>query len=497
MHDYIDCDATELAHRLQTRQISAPELVETAIAAIEEVNPKLNAVVHPMYAAARKAAAGPLPEGPFQGVPMVVKDFDGFVAGEPFTASTRFLEGFVPDHDSEAIARLRRAGLIFVAKSNLPELAILGTTESEWRGAAHNPWNLKHSTGGSSGGSAALVASRAIPIGHGGDGGGSLRIPASACGLVGLKASRGRIPLGPDQAEGWGGYVQWGVLTRSVRDTAALLDVLSGPMPGDSYAAPPPERPFKEEVGRALGRLRIAFSTQSIFGKQTDPECVRAVQVTAKLLEELGHTVEEAMPDYNRDRLVRAYLAQVAVGTAAEIDDMAGWVKRKPSPAYFEASTWFLNQVGHTLSGLELQHARDAIQEAGRAMGRFHQRYDLLLLPTLAHPPVELGTLGLKPAERIGLAALRLLPVGAAIRIVLDQLAANNFERTPNTQLFNQTGQPAISLPMYWSASGLPIGIQLSAAFGREGLLLNIASQLEVARPWMHHRPAVCATGRP
>lgn len=492
MHDYVDCDATELARRVRAGEVSPPELVETALAAIASVDPRLNAVVHSMADAARAAARAPLPDGPFRGVPMVVKDFDGFVKGVPFTASTRFLEGFVPDHDSEAIARLRRAGVVFLAKTNLPELAIVGTTESAFRGPAHNPWNLDHTTGGSSGGSAALVAARAVPVGHGGDGGGSLRIPASACGLVGLKPTRGRVPLGPDFGEGWGGYVQWGVLTRSVRDTAAFLDVMAGPMPGDPYAAPAAAGPFADEVGAPPGRLRIAFTTRSIFGKATDPACVEAVERTARLLGELGHEVEEAHPPVDRDALIRAYLTQVGVGTAAEIADMARWTGRAPRPSYFEPATWFLKQVGETLGGVDLQHARDAIQLAGRQMATFHQRWDLLLLPTLAHPPVRLGELALKPAEAAGLAALRALPVGAAIRAVLAQLAANNFERTPNTQLFNQTGQPAISLPLH-EAGGLPIGVQLAAPFGEDGRLLRVAAQLEAARPWIGRKPGVLA----
>lgn len=483
-------DATAWARAIQQGQTTPTELVERAIAAIEEVNPKLNAVVHTMYDSARERARGAL-EGPFAGVPIVVKDFDGFVQGEPFTASTRFLDGFRPDHDAEAIARLRRAGLLFLAKTNLPELAILGTSESQWRGAVHNPWNLEHSAGGSSGGSAALVAAGAVPAAHGGDGGGSLRIPASANGLVGLKATRGRIPLGPDQGEGWGGYVQWGVLTRSVRDTAALLDVMAGPTPGDPYAAPPLARSLVQEVGAAAGRLRIGLVTASIFGKQTDPECVEAARKAATVLTSLGHEVEETRLPIDRDRLARAYLIQVGVGIAAEIEDMARWTGRRPTPDQFEASTWFLKQVGASMSGLELHEAREAAQEAGRQMATFHQRYDLFLGPTLAHPPVRLGVLALKPAERVGLALLRALPLRPALRAVLSQLAADSFERTPNTQLFNQTGQPAISLPLHQSAAGLPIGVQLAAAMGREDLLIRVSAQLEEALPWRERRPPV------
>ncbi len=493
MQDYIDCDATELARRVREGEVSSAELVDQAIDAIEALDPKLNAVVHRMYDKARAQARGPLGDGPFAGVPMVVKDFDGFVKDEPFTASTRFLDGFVPDHDATAIARLRDAGLIFLAKTNLPELAILGTTENEWRGPTHNPWKLEHTPGGSSGGSAALVAARAIPVAHGGDGGGSLRIPASACGLVGLKATRGRIPLAPDHGEGWGGYVQWGVLSRSVRDTAALLDVMAGPAPGDPYAAAPPARPYAEEVGADPGKLRVGFVNQSILGKETAKACKDAVAQAARLLSDLGHEVEEASLPIDRDRLAHAYLVQVGVGVAAEIAEMGRWTGKRPTADMFEASTWFLNQVGMTMTGLDLLHARDAVQEAGRQMASFHQRFDLFLGPTLAHPPVRLGELALKPAERAGLAALRSLPVKPAIRLVLAQLAANNFERTPNTQLFNQTGQPAISLPLHWSAEGLPIGVQLAAPMGREDLLIRVASQLEQAAPWIDRKPPVCA----
>jgi amidase len=486
----LDADATELARRVRDGEVKATELVDAAIKGIEAVNPQLNAVVHAMYDSAREAAKNPLP-GPFSGVPAVVKDFDGFVKDVPYTASCRFLEGFIPDHDAENIARLRRSGLVFLAKTNCPELAILGTTEPAWRGPTRNPWNTDHSVGGSSGGSAALVAAGAVPVGHGGDGGGSLRIPGSACGLVGFKASRGRISLAPDQGEGWGGYVQTGVLVRSVRDAAAFLDILSGPMPGDPYAAPPPARPFIEEVSADPGKLRIAMSTRSLFGKNTDPECVKAVEDTAKLLESLGHHVEEATPPFDRDRLVKAYLVQVGVGIAAEIEEFAKLTGRKPSASYFEPATWFLRQVGLTMTALELQDARDAIHEAARKMGGFFQTYDLFLLPTLAHPPVRIGQLAPKPAELTGLSVLRALPLQPAIRAVLAKLAADNFERTPNTQLFNQTGQPAVSLPLHVSADGLPIGVQLAARYGDEATLLRISAQLEAARPWAKKRPKI------
>jgi amidase len=492
MIDYTACDATELAARVRRGEVQPIELIEKAIASIEAVNPTLNAVIHPMYEAAR-AAARSLPDGPFRGVPMVVKDYDGFVNGEPFTAGSRFLEGFVADHDSEAIARLRRAGLIFVAKTNLPELAILGTTEGRLKGPAHNPWNPEHSTGGSSGGSAALVAARAVPLGYGGDGGGSLRIPASACGLVGFKTTRGRITMAPDFCEGWGGYVSWGCLTRSVRDAAAIIDVMAGPAAGDPYTVPPLERPLAQEVGASPGKLRVAFTASSLFGKETHPEARAAVESAAKLLADLGHDVEDARPEFDRELQVRAYLTQIAASITAEIREMSRWVGRKPSASYFEPATWFLYQIGRKLSAAELQQARDAAQAAGRQLAAFFARYDLFVTPTLAYPPARLGELALKGIEEAALATLRVLPVGAALRAILAKLADQSLERTPNTQLFNQTGQPAISLPLHQTAEGLPVGVQFVARYAEDALLMRVASQVEEARPWRDRIPRIVA----
>ena len=494
MDRYTEADATELAAWVARSKASPADLVEAAIAGIEKVNPALNAVVHRMYDQARTAASNGLPAGPFRGVPMVVKDFDGFVAGEPFTAGSRFLDGFVPDHDSEAIARLRRAGFVFVAKTNCPELAIMGTTEPAWRGPARNPYALDRTTGGSSGGSAALVAARAVPVGHGGDGGGSLRLPASHCGLVALKPTRGRVPLGPDQGEAWGGYVQGGVMTRSVRDTAAILDVMAGPMPGDPYAAPPLARPLAEEVGRPPGMLRIGFFAGTLFGREVHADNAQAVQLAAAELAALGHHVEEAKPQFDKDVLVWAYLTQVAVGVATEIDEFARLSGRKPRADQFEPVTWFLNQVGRALSAIDLQHAREAVQMAGRATAAFHADYDLFVCPTVTHPQVRIGELALNAAQLAGLAALRALPVPSLVlRKILSELASDFLELTPNTQLFNQTGQPAISLPLHASAQGMPIGVQLAAAVGREDLLIRIAAQLEAARPWNGKRPQISA----
>ncbi len=489
-HEYATADATDLAALVRSGQVTPSELVTHAIAGMDETEPQIHAFVHRLDEQAQALAKGVLPDGPFQGVPMAVKDFDGLVAGQPFTASCRFLDGFVADHDSAAIGRLKQAGFVFVGRTNLPELALLGTTEPAWRGPSRNPWNVAHSTGGSSGGSAAAVAARVVPVAHGGDGGGSLRIPASANGLVGLKPTRGRVSMAPDFGEGWGGYVQWGTLTRTVRDTAALLDVMSGPEAGDPYAAPLPSGPFLDEVRRAPGRLRIAFSTASLYGKATDPACAQVVTDTARLLESLGHDVVEAAPTLDRDALIRAYLVQVGVGTAAEIGQFSRMLGRTPRSSDFEPATWFLHQVGSILTGVELSDARETTHAAGRVMADFHRKYDIFVTPTLAYPPAKIGELALKPSESFGLAALRVLPIKSVLRLTLDQLAATALERTPNTQIFNQTGQPAISLPL-GMCGDLPAGVQFAAGFGNDSLLLRLASQLEEAAPWRGRRSVV------
>jgi len=494
VNDYTEVDATELAARVHRREVSPVELAQSAIRAIEQVNPKLNAVVYRLYDVAASAAKEGLPKGPFHGVPIVLKDYNGAQAGVPYTASSRFLEGHVPERDAEVVARLRRTGANFVARTNLPELALLGITEPAWRGATRNPWSLEHTPGGSSGGSAALVAARAVPVGHGGDGGGSLRIPAAHCGLVGLKPTRGRVPLGPHQGEGWGGYVQWGVLTRSVRDTAAFLDALAGPMPGDPYAAPPAERAYRDEVGRDPGRLRIAWTTRSIFGRSTHPDCAAAVDQTVRALTAAGHEVEEAHPEVDAETLARSYVTQIAVGTAANIEGWARRLRRRPEPDAFEPGTWLLYQIGSAMTGLELQQARDATMVAGRQLAAFHQRFDVLITPTAAAPPARIGDLAVTGARAVGLRLLRAAPVPAALRSVLGRIADENLERTPNTQLFNQTGQPAISVPARRTAEGLPIGVQLVGRFGDEATILRLAAQLEQVQPWHDWRPPVAAS---
>jgi len=487
-------DATELAERVRRKDVHPSELVEVAIAAIERVNPRLNAVIHRMYEKARAAAKGELPQGPFRGVPFVVKDFDGWLAGEPYTQSCRMSQHFVPAEDAEIILRIKRSGVVIMGKTNAPELGLFGITEPKLHGPTRNPWNLEHTPGGSSGGTAAIVASRAVPMGHGGDGGGSIRIPASACGLFGLKPSRGRNPMGPALGEAWGGYVQPGVITLSVRDCAAMLDWTQGPDVGAPYATPPRERPYLEEIRRAPRKLRIAFSTNAQLGRKTHPDVQAAVKDVAALCASLGHELEEVPLPIDRDALIEAYFAQMTVGAAIGIEYTAAWVGRAATPADFEPETWLLGTIGRKLTALELQRSRDTCQTAGRKLGRFFQKYDVFLDGTLAFPPIKIGQLALKPAERALLAALR---VASPPKLLLDKVLAEFGPKalafTPNTQVANQTGLPAMSVPLCWNAAGLPIGTQFTAPLGDEATLFQLAAQLEAARPWAGRVPPVTA----
>jgi amidase len=495
MNDYADVDATTMADRVRRGEVTAVELVDAAILAIEKVNPKLNAVVHRMFDKAKQQAGGVIAEGPFRGVPFVWKDLDGFVAHEPYRQGSRLSQSFVPDHDAEIVARMRKTGVVGVAKTACPEFGILGTTEAEVNGPTRNPWSLDRITGGSSGGTAALVAARAVPFGHGGDGGGSIRIPSSACGLFGLKPTRGRNPLGPDLGEAWGGYVQQGVLTRSVRDCAAMLDATCGYQAGAPYDAPPKSRAYLDELRTKPRRLRIAFSTKPQLGRAMHADCIAAINDAAKLCESLGHEVFEADLPIDKHALVDAYFTQVAVGTAAAIAMTERWTTRKAKPSDVEPSTWLLAQIGRKLGALELQRSRDACQAAGFTVARFfaEKNVDLCLTSTLAYPPSLVGELSLKPAEKIALAGLRALSPKFVLDKVLADLGANALEKTPNTQLANQIGAPAMSVPLHWSAAGLPIGAHFMAKLGDEATLFQLAAQLEEARPWIGKKPPVCA----
>ncbi|HET9179930.1 MAG TPA: amidase [Terriglobia bacterium] len=465
-------DATRQAELLRRKEVTPVELVDAAIGRIERMNPVLNAVVTPMYEQAREAAQGVLPEGRFRGVPFLLKDLVASYAGVRMTCGSAFLRDFVPDHDSELVRRLKRAGLVIVGKTNTPELGIVPTTEPLSFGPTRNPWDLKRSTGGSSGGSAAAVAAGIVPVAHANDGGGSIRIPASCCGVFGLKPTRARNPLGPELGDIMGGLVAEHVVSRSVRDSAALLDCLAGPEVGDPYWAPPPVRSYAEEVAIDPGRLRIAFSTRAPTGAKIHPDCVEAVRDAAGLCVDLGHEVSEGSPDINGALLVQAFTSVWAAGCAAAIDGFALLAGSTPKPDCFEPLTWALYETGHRTTGPAYLMSQAILQQIARQIGRFMEKFDVWLTPTLAEPPLLLGSFDATPDD----------PMRGFRRAV---------DYVPFTPIANATGQPAMSVPLYWNKEGLPVGAHFFGRFGEEGTLFRLAAQLEASRPWDHRRPPV------
>src|SRR4051794_9390057 len=393
-------DATAQAALIRDGQASPRELVDAALARIDAVNPRLHAVIHRRDDRARaEADAGP-PDGPFRGVPILVKDLDGSLAGEPLHLGNRMLRdlGHVADHDSSLFARLRAAGCVIVGKTNTPELGLLPTTESQAHGPAHNPWDLTRSPGGSGGGSAAAVAAGLVPVAHAGDGGGSIRIPSSECGLLGLKPSRGRVSVGPQDGEVWNGLVARHVVARSARDSAAILDLLAGEMPGDPYTAPPPAAPYASVVGRDPRPLRIGLRTEAIAAMcDVDPECAAAAEAAAKTLESLGHTVEVASPvALDESELVGIFLNVVAANALALVEELGAMVGRPATSGDVEPGTWALAEAGRAVTAVQYQQTLAAAHAwSRRVLGWWHSEspYDVLLTPTLAALPPELGML--------------------------------------------------------------------------------------------------------
>lgn len=487
--EYDRLDALALAELVARREVSAAEVLEAALERADAWNPRLNALVARYDDEARARAKGPLPAGPLSGVPFLLKDHLAAWKGHPLTSSSRLLEGVVAEEDATVVRRFEAAGLVLFGQTNASELGILGTTEPRWRGPTRNPWDPSRSVGGSSGGSAAAVAAAIVPAAHGNDGGGSLRIPAACCGVFALKPTRGRVPVGPPLAEAWHGLSSEGTITRSVRDSAALLDAISGPAPGDPYGLPPPARPFLAEVGTPPGPLRVAVTHASLFGRTTAPDCRAAVDSAARLLAELGHEVVDARPAFPRDALVRAYLVVVAASVAADVEAVRRATGRRATPALVEPETWSLAVAGRTFSARDLDLARREMQRAGRTMAAFFEGHDVLVTPTLAHPPMPLGALATSRLERLSMRIVGALRSRALVERMFDEIGARSFEATGNTMLWNETGQPAMTLPLHATEAGLPIGIQVVGRFGDEATLFRLAAELEAARPWADRLP--------
>lgn len=493
VQEYDQYDALGLAELVRRREVSPGELCDEAIRRIERLNPLLNAVILRMYDQARQAAHSGLPDGPFTGVPFLIKDLVSSCAGVPMTKGCRAYRNYIPSFDSELMKRYRRTGAVILGKTNTPEFGLMGVTEPELHGPTRNPWNIEHTPGGSSGGSAAAVASGMVPMASGGDGGGSIRIPASYCALFGLKPSRGRNPTGPEFGQLWQGAAVEHVLTRTVRDCAAMLDAVNGPSPGDPYVIPRPEQPYSEEIEHPPGALRVGFTTASPLNTPVHPDCVKAVEHTARLLESLGHIVEEAAPKIDGIALARSYFMMYFGETAADIDELRHILGRKAVPGDVEGATWTLNLLGRAYSAGEFVSSLREWNRAARAMGKFHQSHDLFLTPTTAYPPVRIGELKPSPSEELLMKITNRFNLGRLLRIsgIADKVAVDSLSKTPFTQLANLTGLPAMSVPLYWTEENLPCGVQFIAPFGEEAVLFRLAAQLEQAQPWFDRRPEI------
>jgi amidase len=475
--DPLSLDATAQAELVRNGEVKPVELVDAAIERIEALNPSLNAVIHERFQRAHDEAEN-VAQGPFRGVPIVVKDLDGPLAGEPYHLGNRLLKerASTADHDSYLNAKLKQAGFVVVGKTNTPEFGLLPTTEPTAYGPTRNPWDARYSAGGSSGGTASAVASGMVAIGHGGDGGGSIRIPASMCGLFGLKPTRGRVSLGPDEGEGWSGLVVRHVLTRSVRDSAAVLDLLAGAAPGDPYSTPPPAHPYVETTAREPKRLRIGVRADSAPAglAPVAPVCVRAVDKVATRLESLGHEVTDASPDALDDlSALVAFTTIQASAVAHEVTRLAALVGRAIEADDVERLTWALYEQGRSITAAEYIAALEAARAWTRRMARWWDEhgdaFDLLLTPTMAEPPPLLGEIDSEAADP-GHALARIVPFGIF------------------TAPFNISGQPAVSIPA--ARDPLPIGVQLVAEAGREDVLLRVSHQLEEADDWTIARPS-------
>ena len=490
--EYRAQDAVGLAGLVAAGQVTAAELLECAIARAEAVGPALNAVVAPMHEQARARTAQPL-SGPFAGVPFLIKDLMQDYAGLPTGAGNRALGRVPAAEHAEVVRRFLDAGLVIFGKTNTPEFGAKGITEPEANGPTRNPWDRSRTPGGSSGGSAAAVAAGIVPAAGANDGGGSIRIPAACCGLLGLKPGRGLVPAGPLAAEHLHGAAVNGVLSRSVRDTAALLDVLTaGPDPGGPYPAPArPEGGYAQAARRAPRMLRIGYATDSPLGTPVSPDAVAAVEQTAALLEELGHTLEPARTGIDERQLAFDFLAMWTASLTAIVDETRG--RTGAGRSDFELDTLLLAAAGRIQRAHHYIAAHNRWNGYNRRLAAFHEDYDLLLTPTLARPPIRIGELDTPPGlRRLGRLALSLGLAGPLSKTKQwKETVIANLEPVPFTQLANLTGRPAVSVPTYRTAEGLPLGVQFVGPLGGEALLLSLAGQLEEARPWAQLEPAL------
>lgn len=478
---YSELDGLGLADLVRSGQTTAAELLDTAIGRAEKVQAELNCFSALYPGLAREQLKEGVPDGPYSGVPFVVKDLGVEVKGAPVTSGSRAFKGNIASRDSTLVDRFRKSGVVFFGTTTSPEFGLTLTTESTLYGQTRNPWDTTRTTGGSSGGAAAAVASGVLPVAHASDGGGSIRIPAACCGLVGLKPSRGRMPMGPAKTEGWNGLSTVGVVSRTVRDTAAMLDLTHGPETGSRYGAPSPARAYLSELDRDPRPLRIALWPTAPNGTQPDADAAAGLANTAKLLESLGHTIVEAGPKIDGEALAKAGLFVISANIAALVEERGAARGTPVSDDELEPITASMVRLGRTVPMMEFAKANNAFITAAIIYEHFMDagQFDMTLSPTLHRAPDLLGTMALTaPGEQMGAAV-----AGFA----------------PHCAMFNQTGCPAITLPLHWTApaptapQGLPIGMMFGARYGREDLLLSLAGQLERAAPWAHRKPPVWA----
>lgn len=468
--EYDQYDAMALAAQVARGDVSPAELLEAALDRLDEVNPEINAVTQDHRELARRFVGDGLPRGPMHGVPFLIKDLYATITGTVTSNGSRFFSDNVADHDTEMVARYRRAGLVLFGKTNTPEFGLTVTTEPQAFGASRNPWNRVFSTGGSSGGSAAAVAAGIVPAAHSSDGGGSIRIPASCCGLFGLKPTRGRNPAGPDRGDGWSGMSTEHVVSRSVRDSAALLDVTRGPDIGAPYFAAHPRRSYVSEVGAEAGRLRIGVMDSTTDGVPVHPEVARAVRAAASLAESAGHTVEEVSPRFVDESYGEAFRTIIGGNVAMAIRKHAARMGKDISAESFETVTWLLASQGQQQTAMEYATAVQTMQRVGRNVGAFFTEFDVLMTPTLPDPPVQLEY----------------------FRMTTDNPEAEGpklARATMFTSVFNASGNPAASLPLHWTPEGLPVGVQIVGRYGDEATLFRLAAQFEAVQPWFRRRP--------
>ncbi len=488
--DYGKYDGLGLAELVRKRKVSPAELVEEAINRIEAQNQKLNAVVYKLYERAQAKANEKLPDGPFKGVPFLIKDLHAMLEGVPTSSGNKLWRNVPATVTTELVKRWEDSGVIILGKTNTPEFGLTPYTESDTLEPARNPWDTTRTPGGSSGGSGAAVASRMVPLASGGDGGGSIRIPSSACGLFGLKPTRGRTPTGPIIGESWSGFDIEHVITRSVRDSAAMLDATQGPDVGAPYVIPD-AGPFLKEVNRKPGKLRIAFSTKPMLGKNVHADCIKGVDETVALLKTLGHEVVEDAPVIHGEEYSLHFLTVIAGQMRADIEEAAEAAGRKVSLDDFDISTFGTGLFGTVLSASDYARAMRYLQKVSRETGRFFEKYDVLLTPVLNQPPVKIGALNPSAGEQTQLKLIARTGQTWILEAmgIIKPLAAQTFEFIPWTPVFNVTGQPAMSVPLHWNEDGLPIGMHFVGKWGDEATLFRLAGQLEKAKPWFDKAP--------